>query len=106
MTPGPGAGPTPLRRFTRGTLRDVIPLPSAATDAAELLVMTTPADGPLERLRAGEATSAVLLTATELGLATTPLSQAVEIEISRTALARDVLGVPDEPQLVVRVGWP
>jgi nitroreductase len=102
------AGSAPLRRFTRGTLREA-PLPggpAATGDAAELLVVTTPADEPIDRLRAGEATSAVLLTATALGLASTPLSQAVEIEECRTAIAQDVLAAPDEPQLVIRVGWP
>jgi hypothetical protein len=71
-----------------------------------LLVVTTTRDQPLDRLLAGEATSAILLAATRLGLATTPLSQALEIENTRLRLQRDVLGVPEHPQLVVRVGRP
>jgi hypothetical protein len=39
-------------------------------------------------------------------LATTPLSQAVEVGTSRLELQRDVLRVPEHPQLVIRVGWP
>ena len=102
------AGPTPLRRFTRGSLSQAPHPPGQPTtdDAAELLVITTPGDEPLDRLRAGEATSAVLLTATALGLASTPLSQAVEIDVSRNAVANQVLGVTDDPQLIIRVGWP
>jgi nitroreductase len=106
--PMDSADPSPLRRFARGTLREA-PCPPgqrSADDAAELLVITTAGDEPLDRLRAGEACSAVLLTATALGLATTPLSQAVEIDASRQAVAGQVLGVTDDPQLVIRVGWP
>ena len=74
-------------------------------DAAVFLVMATDADEPTDRLRAGEALSAVLLTATRAGLATTPLSQATEIAATREALRR-VVGIPECPQLVLRVGWP
>ena len=59
-----------------------------------------------DRLRAGEATSAVLLAATRLGLATTPLSQGVEIDATRRAIQQDVLHVPEHPQLLIRIGWP
>ena len=69
-------------------------------------MIVTAHDDPLDWLRAGEATSAVLLAATGLGLATTPLSQALEVETTRHALRWDVLRVPEHPQLVVRVGWP
>ena len=54
----------------------------------------------------GEAASAVLLTATLEGLATTPLSQAQEIPATRARLASSVLRSPDHPQLVIRVGYP
>ena len=69
-------------------------------------MIVTAHDDPLDWLRAGEATSAVLLAATGLGLATTPLSQPLEVEATRHALQQDVLRVPEHPQLVVRVGWP
>jgi nitroreductase len=101
-------GVSPLRRFTEGRLVQP-PWSSghgAADDAAELLVIVTVHDDTLDWLRAGEATSAVLLAATGLGLATTPLSQALEVDETRRALRQDVLRVPEHPQLVVRVGWP
>jgi hypothetical protein len=60
----------------------------------------------VDRLRAGEAVSAVLLAATRFGLGTTPLSQGVEVDAVRQAIQRDVLHVPEQPQLVLRVGWP
>jgi len=97
-----------LRRFPRGTLTQPRQAPGdgPADDAAELLVIVTPHDDPLDWLHAGEATSAVLLAATGLGLTTTPLSQPLEVEATRHALRWDVLRVPEHPQLVVRVGWP
>jgi nitroreductase len=99
---------SPLRWFPR----EQLPQPpqssglGSAADAAELLVIATTHDDPLDWLRAGEATSAVLLAATGLGLATTPLSQALEVDETRRALRTDVLRIPEHPQLVVRVGWP
>lgn len=99
---------SPLRRFPRGELRQPHqPSGSApADDAAELLVLATQADDCLAWLRAGEATSAVLLAATLLGLATTPLSQAVEVATIRRQLRQTVLHTPRHPQLILRIGWP
>ena len=101
-------GVSVLRRFPPGQLAQ----PSQSSghcstdDGAELLVIVTVHDDPLDWLRAGEATSAVLLAATGLGMATTPLSQALEVDETRRALRWDVLRIPEHPQLVVRVGWP
>jgi nitroreductase len=99
---------SPLRRFPHGQLAQPRQLPGhgPADDAAELLVLAMPGDTVLDRLMAGEATSAALLAATRLGLATTPLSQGVEVAVTRRAIARDVLHVPEHPQLLLRVGWP
>jgi hypothetical protein len=71
-----------------------------------LAVIVTTHDDPLDWLRAGEATSAVLLGATGLGLATTPLSQPFEVPATRRTVRVEVLGVPEHPQLLLRVGWP
>lgn len=100
-------GPSGLRRFPHAELAQPLPptghgLPD---DAAAFLVLATAEDRPEDRLRAGEALSRVLLTATRAGLATTPLSQATEVSASRTLL-REVVGIPEQPQLVLRVGWP
>ncbi len=74
-------------------------------DGAVFVVLATPGDRPVDRLRAGEAASAVLLAATAAGLATTPFSQAVELGEDRLPLGRDVLRIAEQPQLVLRVGW-
>ncbi len=92
-----------LRPFPTGQLTDPGPVGS---DRSVLLVLTTVDDEVLDRLLAGEATSAVLLTATRRGLATTPLSQAQEVAATRRRLASSVLRSPDHPQLVIRVGHP
>jgi hypothetical protein len=98
----------PLRQFPRGRLDQPRRMPGqeAGVDASELLVISTAGDDVADRLRAGEATSAVLLAATTLGLASTPLSQAVEVDATRRALQRDILHIPEQPQIVLRIGWP
>jgi nitroreductase len=101
-------GPSPLRHFPDGHLRRSRQFPGhgPADDAAELLVIVTGQDSPLDWIRAGEASSAVLLAATGMGLATTPLSQAFENAASRREIQQDVLRIPEHPQLILRVGWP
>ncbi|MEU7872144.1 nitroreductase family protein [Dactylosporangium sp. NPDC049140] len=74
-----------------------------AGSGAEYLVVATDADGPDDWLKAGEATSAVWLTATACGLAASPLSEVVEVPGARK-LIRSLLHPPREPQLVLRVG--
>lgn len=91
------------RRFSPGRITQAPG--GAAVDGAVLLVVGTASDDPLSRLRAGEATSAVLLHATALGLATCPLSQPLEVETTRRALGRRVLDDTLTPQLLLRVGW-
>ena len=70
-------------------------------DAAEFFVLTTAEDQTRDRLRAGEALSSVLLTATNAGLATMPLSLDPDGEVLR--LDDVTFG---HPQIVVRTGWP
>jgi hypothetical protein len=70
-----------------------------------MLVIATSGDDVLSRLRAGEAVSAALLAATEVGLATCPLSQPLEIADSRRHIRDTVLGGSAEPQLLIRLGW-
>ena len=68
-------------------------------------MIVTNGDGTTERLRAGEALSAVLLHASRLRLATTPLSQATEVAEARSTVRR-TLETFRQPQILVRVGWP
>ncbi|WP_433663207.1 Acg family FMN-binding oxidoreductase [Nocardia sp. CA-128927] len=75
------------------------------TDCAELLVLATPADDRLARLAAGEALSAVLLTATNVGLASCVLTESLELPEVRDRIRGSVLEGRAYPQAVIRIGW-
>lgn len=81
-------------------------LPGDDPCAEDLLVLATPDDDAVSRLRAGAAASAVLLAATGLGLATCALSRLLRIGHTRDELRDGLLGGATHPQLVLRVGWP
>lgn len=98
---GPAPGAPAARRFAQGDIQ----APAEAVDGAELLVIGTSSDDVLCQLRAGEALSAVLLRATELGLASCPLSQPLEVADTRRRIAEQVLDASLAPQILVRVGW-
>lgn len=93
-----------MRTFPGGTLPPYLG-DNGADEATVLLALATAGDDTVSRLRAGEAASAALLTATELGLATCPLSEALEVTDIRQAVATDVLEDAGMPQLLIRVGW-
>lgn len=94
----------PGRWFAGPTLAQP-PGASAADDHSVLLVLGTEADDRLSWLRAGEATSTVLLTATALGLASCPVSEPLEIPQTRETVRWDVFGDSGFPQMLLRVGW-
>ncbi|MGW5055655.1 Acg family FMN-binding oxidoreductase [Actinokineospora sp. NPDC004072] len=96
-------GGLPMRYFPGGLLTEP-PGDPGGPDAGMLLVLATAGDARAARLRAGEAASAVLLTATALGLATCVLSQNVEVDGVRARLRDRLLAGRGEPQLVIRVG--
>lgn len=103
--PAPVPGQVPMRSFARPALAQ--PPTSGEPEAAALLLLSTPGDNRLQWLRAGEALSAVLLTATREGLATCPLTEPLEIDEVRDLLANAVLRATHlHPQVLVRVGWP
>ncbi|MEU8075275.1 nitroreductase family protein [Catellatospora citrea] len=68
-------------------------------------LLFTDADTPTDRLRAGEALSAVLLTATAGGLGTAPISDVIEFQDLRARISLLITG-PGQPQIVIRVGHP
>ncbi|WP_291417154.1 hypothetical protein [Actinophytocola sp.] len=68
-------------------------------------MLATLADDLVSVLRAGEAASAALLTATDIGLATCPLSQALEIAGTRALIHDQVLDGAAHPFLILRTGW-
>ncbi|MFE0020840.1 Acg family FMN-binding oxidoreductase [Amycolatopsis sp. NPDC059021] len=81
------------------------PVGSTGEDSEELLlVISTASDDRMSQLKAGEATSAVLLTATSLGLATCPLTEPLELPDVRGTV-QDQVTKGAFPQMVVRAGW-
>ncbi|MGY1700262.1 Acg family FMN-binding oxidoreductase [Geodermatophilus sp. SYSU D00766] len=105
------AGPEaaiPVRSFAGGSLRENR-LGMGESDGTLLAVLTTAGDGPMDQLRAGEALSSVLLTATAIGLATDPVSQPLEVPGTRVRLADLCADIspdaPGTPQMLLRLGW-
>ncbi|OBH37628.1 NAD(P)H nitroreductase [Mycobacterium intracellulare] len=78
---------------------------SPADDNAVVLMLGTETDDRLAQLRAGEATSALLLAATAMGLATCPITEPLEIPETRDAVRHEVWGAAGYPQMLLRVGW-
>jgi hypothetical protein len=97
-------GDTTMRAFHGGTLGQA-DTGRGEGDGGELLVLSTLLDDPVSVLRAGEAASAALLTATDFGLATCILSQPLEVVGTRAAIREQVLDGATYPQLVLRTGW-
>ncbi|WP_338758115.1 NAD(P)H nitroreductase [Nocardia vulneris] len=75
------------------------------SDCAELLVLSTAADDRLAQLCAGEALSAVLLTATNIGLASCALNESLRDADLRQCVRARVLNGRGHPQSVVKIGW-
>jgi nitroreductase len=96
--------PLPARLFAGSALPQPIGI-DPGDDAAVVLALGTKDDGALARLRAGEATSLVLLTATALGLASCPVTEPLEIAETRDAVQTDVFGDTGFPQMLLRIGW-
>jgi nitroreductase len=92
-------------RFFAGPKLPMAPDSSPADDNAVVLAMGTRADDRLAQLRAGEATSVVLLTATSMGLASCPVTEPLEIAGTRESVRSDIFGGGNYPQMLLRVGW-
>jgi nitroreductase len=74
-------------------------------DNAVLLALGTKDDSLLARLRAGEATSLMLLSATALGLASCPVAEPMATAETRDAVHTKLFGVVGVPQMLLRLGW-
>lgn len=98
------AATTFARSFAAGSLAEN-PEGDSLQDNAAVIALGTVDDGELSRLRAGEATSVVLLTATALGLASCPITEPLEIAETRQAVRSDVFGADAFPQMLLRLGW-
>ncbi|MEU1983267.1 hypothetical protein [Nocardia sp. NPDC019395] len=94
-------GEIPVRSFAQPTLIDTIDQP----DGAQWLVVGTPRDDRRAQVRAGEAISALLLTATGLGLATSLQTEPLGVLDARQEIRTRLLHDCAYPQAMVRVGW-
>ena len=104
-TPAPDlAAELPGRSFAAAALAQP-PETTAAQDNAEVLALGTREDDELARLRAGEATGLVLLTATALGLASCPITEPLEIAQTRESVRADIFDHNEFPQMLLRIGW-
>jgi nitroreductase len=92
-------------RLFAGPALAMSPGSSAAEDNAVVLALGTRSDDRLSQLRAGEATSIVLLTATSIGLASCPVTEPLEVAETREAVRTEIFGGSHYPQMLLRVGW-
>lgn len=92
-------------RLFAGAVLAQPPNATIGADNGVLLALGTAQDDAAARLRAGEATSLLLLTATALGMATCPMTEPLEIAATRDAIQTEVFGVDTFPQMLIRVGW-
>lgn len=104
-TPEPNpSDPLPARHFAGPALLPD-PVLDGGDDNAVVIALGTAEDDEVSRLRAGEATSLILLTATALGLASCPITEPLEVAETRSALRRDIFGSDGYPQMLLRMGW-
>ncbi|MFD4356666.1 Acg family FMN-binding oxidoreductase [Nocardia sp. NPDC058518] len=90
----------PVRAFAETELSEYTDEP----DSAHWLVVCTPRDNRLSQLRAGQATSAMLLQATHRGLATSLQSEPLGMVDLRDQIRTTVLQECAYPHVMIRVG--
>ena len=104
-TPAPEKqGTFPARVFANPVLDQPADV-EARDDAGVVLVLATATDDAAALLQAGEATGAVLLTATALGLASCPLTEPLELSDTREEVRAKLLDGDGFPQMLLRIGW-
>ncbi|MDY6997545.1 MAG: nitroreductase family protein [Actinomycetota bacterium] len=91
------------RAFAGGSLSE--PHATGERDSSVVLALGTANDRWPAWLRAGEATSAILLRATMSGLASCPMTEPLEIAETREAVMREIFGGRATPQMLLRIGW-
>ncbi len=96
--------PVPPRLFAGPVLAQPADTESV-DDNAVVLALGTKDDSTLARLRAGETTSLMLLSATALGIASCPVTEPLEITETRNAVQTEVFGTSGFPQMLLRIGW-
>lgn len=104
-TPKPDANAPIWARWFAGPALAQPPGSEPEVDNAVVVALGTTDDGELSRLRAGEATSMILLTATALGLASCPITEPLEFAETRAGVRRHVFEDGACPQMLLRIGW-
>ncbi len=94
----------PVRDFEAGA-RGEQDVAGDVDEQPAYLVLLSTADDAEARLRAGEAYVRVSIEAERLGLASSAMTQAVDLPAVRERF-RTLMDWPDHPQMVLRVGWP
>jgi nitroreductase len=94
----------PVRDFEAG-VTGAQPLTEVIDERPLYVVVFTTGDDPTARLRAGEAYARISVEAERLGLASSAMTQAVDLPAVRERF-RTMMNWPDHPQMVLRVGWP
>jgi nitroreductase len=104
----PGGGPrhteVPVRDFELGAA-GTEHIAEAVDEEPAYLVVFTAGDSAEARLRAGEAYVQLSVEAERFGLASSALTQAIDLPGVRERL-RTLMDWPDHPQMILRVGWP
>ena len=92
-------------RLFAGAALDQPPDTRAERDHAVVVALGSHDDDSVARLRAGEATSMALLTATALGLSSCPVTEPLELADTREAIRDEVFDAAEYPQMMLRLGW-
>ncbi len=100
-----GPSPEPTELLPRRSFSSVVPEPGVEYEREPLVaVLGTRGDLPVDQLVAGYALQRLLLTITDLGLASSMFSQPIEVASAREQL-RIALGRFGSPQMVLRIGY-
>jgi len=94
---------TPVRDFTPGRPGPGPPSYAWFEDTPQLAVLSVRSGEKADWLRAGQALQRVLLTATDRGIAVTPLTQ--PLETADAWLVRDPRSATEQPQMILRLGY-
>jgi len=94
----------PVRDFEAG-ITGGLPLVDLVDERPVYIVLFSTADDRAARLRAGEAYARISVEAERLGLASSAMTQAVDLPAIRERF-RMLMDWPDHPQMVLRVGHP
>lgn len=94
----------PLRDFEVGVSGRLL-IDQDVDEHPLIAVVLTKSDSAVEQLQAGEAMMRLMLEAELLGLATCPLSQAVDLVAFRSRV-RTLMGWQGIPQMMLRLGYP